>query len=173
MIGIPEKLVDFRVYEDGSDLLGIADVKLPSFEPITETIKGAGVAGEVDSPTNGQYKSLGVTFNWRTMTDSLFELLKVKTHRLDCYGAIQVFNPATGAYKDVPAKVTMRCLPKKGESGKMESAAKQDSSSEMEIIYVKVTIDNKDVFELDKYNYVLKINGEDQLADLRAALGLS
>ena len=53
-MNVPEKLINFRVYQDGADLLGVADVSLPSLEAMTETVKGAGVAGEVDSPVLGQ-----------------------------------------------------------------------------------------------------------------------
>ncbi|MCL6456491.1 MAG: phage major tail tube protein, partial [Gorillibacterium sp.] len=47
---VPEKLNDFRVYRDGNNLAGVADIQLPSFENMTETIKGAGIAGEYESP---------------------------------------------------------------------------------------------------------------------------
>ncbi len=43
---VPEKLINFRVYEDGDDLVGVADVTLPTLDAMTETVKGAGIAGE-------------------------------------------------------------------------------------------------------------------------------
>ena len=50
---IPEKLVEFKVYSDSHDLLGVSDIELPSLDFMSETVKGAGMAGEVDSPTIG------------------------------------------------------------------------------------------------------------------------
>ena len=47
---ISEKLVNFRVYEDGNDLLGVADVELSTLTAMTESIKGAGIAGKFDAP---------------------------------------------------------------------------------------------------------------------------
>ena len=41
---VPEKLINYKVYLDGSDMVGLADVELPNFEAMTETIKGAGIA---------------------------------------------------------------------------------------------------------------------------------
>ena len=35
---VPEKLINFRVYENGVDLLGLADVQLPSLEYMSETV---------------------------------------------------------------------------------------------------------------------------------------
>ena len=52
---VPEKLINFRVYLDGNNLIGVADVELPSIEAMTETVKGAGIAGEIDSPTLGHF----------------------------------------------------------------------------------------------------------------------
>ena len=39
---VPEKLINFRAYNDGNDLLGVTDVQLPSLDAMTETVKGAG-----------------------------------------------------------------------------------------------------------------------------------
>ena len=66
-MNVPEKLINFRVYENGNDLVGVADVELPSLETMTETVKGAGVAGEVDSPVMGHFGSMELTLNWRTL----------------------------------------------------------------------------------------------------------
>ena len=41
----------------------------------------------------------------------------------------------------------------------------------MEVVYFKEEFDGKETIEVDKYNLVYRINGEDQLADVRAAIG--
>ena len=47
---VPEVLNDFRVYEEGSDnCLGVAKVELPSESVMTQTVKGVGIAGEVEA----------------------------------------------------------------------------------------------------------------------------
>ena len=35
MANVPEKLINFKVYQDGNDLVGIADVQLPSLDAMT------------------------------------------------------------------------------------------------------------------------------------------
>ena len=53
---VPEVLNDFRVYEEGSDnCLGVAKVELPSESVMTQTVKGVGIAGEVEAPAIGHY----------------------------------------------------------------------------------------------------------------------
>lgn len=44
---VPERLIAFRVYGEGNDLLGTANVTLPTIEPMTDTVTGAGIAGEI------------------------------------------------------------------------------------------------------------------------------
>lgn len=54
MTELPSLLVNFRVYDgDSNDMIGVADVELPKLEAMTETLKGAGVSGEVDMPVLG------------------------------------------------------------------------------------------------------------------------
>lgn len=169
---VPEKLINFRVYENGVDLLGLADVQLPSLEYMSETVKGAGVAGEVDSLTIGHFSKMTVQFNWRQITKPLIGLAKPIAHQLDIRGAQQVYNASTGEYKVVPIKVVVKATPKKVELGKLNVGATTDSSTEMEVVYIKISIDGVNVLEIDKFNYICNINGTDSLEAVRLALGL-
>ncbi len=170
---VPEKLINFRVYEDGADLLGVADVELPSLDAMTETVKGAGIAGEVDSPVLGHFGSMTLKLNWRTVTRPTANLAQPKVHNLDLRGAIQVMNAGAGEYRVAPLKVTVRCIPKKTELGKLDVGAKSDASNEFEVVYISVTLDGEKIIEIDKYNYICVINGTDYLKQVRAALGLA
>lgn len=169
---VPEKLNDFRVYRDGNDLLGVADVSLPDIEFLSETVKGAGIAGEVDSPTVGQLASMQLSLNWRTITKPLTILAQQKAHALDLRGSMQIFEAAMGEYRQVPVKIAVRGLPKKIGLGKFDKGSSTDSSSEFEVIYMKISINGETVIEIDKYNYVCVINGVDYLLQVRIALGL-
>lgn len=170
---MPEKLVNFRVYEDGADLLGTADVEMPNFEALTETISGAGIAGEVESPVIGHYSSQEVKLNWRTLAKGNINLMAPKGHHLDIRGAQQMYDTNAGEYKIVPVKVVVHGVPKSSELGKLEKGAPTDTSNTLECYYIKVTLDGNEVVELDKYNYICKIDGTDHLAGVREALGLS
>lgn len=172
MSKVPEKLINFRVYLDGADILGTADVQLPSLEPLTETVKGAGIAGEVESPLIGHLGSMTLTFNWRTIEKSVMVLSQPKAHALDVRGSQQVYDSENGEYKTAPVRVVVRAMPKNTSIGKFEVGTTTDTSNEFEIIYLKVFIDGKKEVEIDKYNYIYYISGEDFLAGVRADLGL-
>ena len=64
---IVEKLISFRVYNDARDCIGIATVDLPEIQAMSDTVSGAGIAGEVDSPVLGHYQSMTMTLHWRSM----------------------------------------------------------------------------------------------------------
>ncbi|WP_044736655.1 phage major tail tube protein [Geobacillus kaustophilus] len=169
---IPEKLNDFRVYFNGNDLAGTADIKLPSFENITETVKGAGIAGEYESPNIGHFQSMKLTINWRVLNEDVISLIAPVVGSFDCRGVNQVLDAATGQYTMVPCRVLVRGIANKNELGKMEKGSPYDASSEVEITYIKIDMNGKTLVELDKLNYKFVVNGKDYLEDVRKALGM-
>ena len=169
---IPQVLNSYRVYKDGLDLLGTADVELPDFDALTEKIKGAGIAGEMDVPVVGHYGSMEVKISWRVLNKAVLFLSEQKSHTLDVRGAIQTYDAATGEYKMEALRVTVSGIPKKTKLGKLDVGQKMDSSIALEVSYVKISIGGVDVVEVDKCNYICKINGVDYLAAVREALGL-
>lgn len=170
---IPEKLINFRVYLDGIDLLGVADAQLPAIESIMETVQGAGIAGEIETPTLGHFGPMPLSLNWRTVTSDAVKLAQQKAHHLDLRGAIQSFDPKAGVYVATPLKVVVRARPKKIDPGKLVMGKAQESSSEFECHYFKMWLDGNEMIEIDKLNFICLIDGEDQLASTREALGLN
>lgn len=169
---IPEKLINFRVYLDGTDLLGVADVELPSLEAMTDTVKGAGIAGEVDSPALGHYSAMSLKLNWRTVTGPVADLAVPKAHHLDLRGSLQVYDTAAGVYSTKPLKVVAKSVPKSTALGKLDVATSGDVGSEFSVNYIKVWFDGDEIVELDPFNFICRINGEDHLASIRRDLGL-
>ncbi len=169
---VPEKLINCMVYREGQNLMGYADVQLPSIEAMTDTIKGAGIAGEVDSPTIGHYQSMTVTINFRSTTEDFTSLATQQAHKLDIRGAVQVYDAADGAYKVQAVKAVLSAIPKKTDLGKLDAGASQENSWEGEVVYLKLFVEGTERIEIDKYNFISKINGVDQMADVRSALGM-
>lgn len=169
---IPEKLIGFRVYNEGQDQIGLADVELPEIEFLSETTSGAGVAGEVESPVLGQTKSLTLKLKWRAFNNSSASFLSPRSHLLDLRGSIQRFDAAAGTYEPQAMKVVVRGTPKKGSLGKLEMGKPMDNESELEVTYLKVWLGGTEVLEIDKLNYIYKVDGTDYLASVRANLGI-
>ena len=169
---VPEKLINFRVYQDGDDLLGISDVTLPKLDSITETVKGAGVAGEIDDPTIGHFGSMELELNWRSLVKSNIVLAKPTGVHLDLRGACQGHDSAKNVLKTTPVKIVVEGTPKSTDLGKLDMGATTDTKNTIEVTYIKITVDGETVLEIDKFNYICVIDGVDYMADIRDALGL-
>jgi len=170
---LPEILIAFRAFNEKDDLLGVVDVELPEFETISEEITGAGIAGKMEVPVIGHFGSMTLTMNWRAYTSYVTKLAKPLAHQLDLRGSIQHFDPGTGEHVTVPVQVMTRAIPKKTAIGKLATGALMDTSTEFEVVTIKVKLDGDEHIEYDKLNYVFKIDGTDYLESVKADLGLS
>lgn len=169
---IPERTINFRVYDDSNAVLGVATVDLPDIEAMSDTVSGAGIAGEVDSPTLGHFGSMTLTINWRTITGDAAKLNAQRVHHLEFRASQQINDPARGELYTQPVRIVARCTPKNLSLGSLEVSATTDSSSEFEVSYLKIFIDGKETIEIDKYNFKFAVNGEDFLRQVRRDLGI-
>ena len=169
----PERLINYRVYDSGNNLIGVATVDLPDLEAMTDTVSGAGIAGEIDSPVLGHFGSMTTTINWRTITGDATRLAAQRVHALEVRGSQQIHDAGTGEYKTEPVRVVMRCVPKNLSMGSMEVGSTTDSASEFEVTYLKVFVGGKERIELDKYNFKFVVAGNDLLASVRRDLGMN
>jgi P2 family phage contractile tail tube protein len=172
MANVPERLVNFEVYAGGTAcFLGKATVDLPSFEPLTETISGAGIAGEYNSPVTGHFGSQTVKFAFRTVNKDQLSRLAPVYQAFDIRGAIQVQDPMRGILLMQPLIVECRGQTKNLTLGKLEPGKVMGSEFELEISRITISLDGIQQVELDKFNNVFRVNGVDYLADVRRALG--
>jgi uncharacterized protein len=170
---VPQHLNDFKIYKDGStDYKGVADLQLPSFDPMTETVSGGGLAGEVEEIILGHFQSMKLTINWKVITDEITDFLKPITHSLDCRLVNQEYDATARQNKLKVNRVSVRGKATKNDFGKASKGSAYDGSSEIEIEYIKVQRDGFTIVELDKYNYIYVVDGVDYMAELREALGM-
>lgn len=167
---IPEKINNYMVYKDGTVLLGIADATLPDFEALSETIKGAGLLGEFDSVSIGHFGEQEVEVNFRDATSAL--KAGDGTINLIFKASNQSSDKSTGKIEKRQLFISVTGVKKKLSAGKLESGAPMDSSIAISLRQIKIKDGEKEILELDKINYIYKIDGVDLLADERRALGL-
>ncbi len=164
------RMIQARVYEDGGELYGLANVELPEIKNMTDTFKGFGVAGEVDMLTLGHYESMEVTLNFTALAGEAIKLSRQKPHNLEIREAQEAFS-ASGEKIDVDGVfVYMKTLPKSFSLGKVEVSTSTDTKITQEVIYLKITRNGRTVFELDKFNMKNVIDGEDVLAQVNRVL---
>lgn len=169
---VPERLINFKVYAEGNDLIGIATAELPDIEAMTDTVSGAGIAGEIDSPILGHLGSMALTLQFRTITDSFTKLAAQKSHALELRGSQQIFDSSNGTYSTVPARLSCKGIPKRNGLGSFEVASTTDSEIEFELTSMKLFVNNQERIEVDKYAMKFVVDGVDYLESVRNDLGM-
>ena len=169
---VMQQTINYEVYVDGNRYLGTASVDLPELNYMTQEIKGAGVAGQMDVPTLAHMENIEVTLHWRSIFERPTFLLSQDSFMLSLRGAMQRYDAATGVLKVLPVRIDLRGLSTGGALGKFEPSELTDTESKFNCDYVKIMIDGQTYFEHDVFNFVHVVNGSDFLRDVRTALGL-
>ncbi|SFJ74243.1 phage major tail tube protein [Succinivibrio dextrinosolvens] len=168
----PDKTINYRVYKDGVNQVGIATVDLPELAHMTDTISGAGVAGEIETSVLGHFQAMSATINWRSITEEALTLLNMSGVELTFRGSQQFLDNATNELVPKGVKIITKGITKTVGLGSLEVGASSDTTTEYEITYLKIEIADKEVIELDKLNFIYKVNGTDLLSDVRSQLGM-
>ena len=162
---------NLEVYEDSVNLLGVANVTLPSIEFMTATVTGAGMMGTMDVPFMSMVNSMKMSLKFLTMTQAATRLIAPKKHQLDIRVAEEhwkVEEAEVGTWAD---KFVVICQPISMSPGQVAPFSAADVSGEFEVYYYVAYRDGKQLWEIDKRNMKCVIDGVDYMADIRKALG--
>lgn len=163
------KINAYNVYRDSKKLVGLSDeVTLPDFEGLTETISGPGILGEIDEPLLGHFGASEIEVPFRTLNEEMFDLLaQGQAVNLTLRMSTQAIVESTMATDFMPSRVVIKGKSKGFTGGSAKQGQGTGSSVKVEIIYILIEVNNKKKFELDKLNFVYKVNGEDLLEKVR------
>lgn len=168
---VDELVVNFAIYEDAIEYLGMADVELPEISALTEEITGAGIAGNVEAIAIGHLEAMTLTLNFRTVTDATMRLNEPRIHMIDLRSAQQSEDTGTKKINIDDMKYILRVRPKKLAPGKVGVATTADASGEYAVTYYAIYKNGVKKLEIDQLNYIYYVDGVDYLADVRRALG--
>lgn len=147
-----------------------ADLQLPSIEKMTDTIKGAGIMGEIDMPVPGQIGSMTTAINYRADNGQYSMLSRPGAIKVEVAWVTDVLDSSSIKIGFQSNKMYMTVVNKKIELGKIEVNGSLDGSCEFEVLYLKKIIDGKEVLLIDKLNFIYAVNGKDYMEQFRAAL---
>jgi len=168
---IDEAVINFAVYEDAVEYLGKSEVTLPEVSNLTEEIKGAGIAGNVEAVILGHTAAMSLTLNFRTVTPATVNLFEPRIHNIDLRTAQQETDTKSGEIKVRRVKYALKIKPKKFAPGKVAPGSPADASGEYAVLYYAVYIDGVKKMEIDPLNFIYEVNGKDYLSEVRSALG--
>lgn len=172
---IPEKINNFKAYagsvDEANRLIGItAEVTLPNFSYMTETINLAGMAGEVDSPAVGQLQSANIEIPFTQISPESLEIAGRDNEMLILRAAQEETDTETLAKSFVGRAIYIKGLTKGIDYGTLKKAGYGNPSVTKEIIYYKevITRDGVDnvITEIDKFNGKFKLNSMDVTAQI-------
>ena len=166
-----ESVINFAVYEDSVEYVGMAGVTLPNLAAIVQTLSGAGIGGNVEVPVLGHYDVMSLTLNFRTTTEHSVRLSEPRRHNIDLRMAQQIEDTVAGEVKVQSIKHVLVVVPKTDTGGTVAPAAPTNGSGEYSVRYWATYIDGSKVREIDPLNFICEVNGVDYLADVRKAIG--
>ena len=169
-MALPTKINAYNVYLDGIKLIGLSDeITLPDFEALTETLSGAGILGEIDEPLLGHFGASEIEIPFRTINNDMFKLANMQTAiSLTLRMSTQTINESNMKPDFMPSRIVIKGKNKAITGGKVKQGNGTASSIKVELLYILIEVDKKAKFELDKLNFVYKVNGEDLLKKVRA-----
>lgn len=168
---MPERVINYRAYGDGGKLVGTVDVTMPEITFKTDTVEGAGIAGSFSSPVPGMLEDMTCSINWRTVEKSAIELLTPNLHTLELRASQQSTEVSSGTISTVPVKISMKVVPTGFSTGTLAMGATTGSSSNFSVYQIKMWRNGEELLEIDKPNFICRINGVDYLANVREDLG--
>lgn len=168
---IDQSVINFAVYEDSVEYLGMAKVGMPDLTALTQTISGAGIAGNVEAVILGHYDTMNLTLNFRTTTAQAIKLSEPRRHTIDLRVNQQNEDTVANTIGVQNIKHILVVIPKSEKGGSIAPASPSDGSGEYAVRYWATYIDGVKVREIDPFNFICFYNGVDYLADVRKGLG--
>lgn len=169
-MALPKKLKNFNLFGDGESWQGqIAEITLPDLVRKVEEYRGAGMDGSVEIDMGQE----AMSFEWTPagLIESIFD--GFGHSELD--GKMLRF---AGAYvrddtaDTVAVEIVIRGRHKQISMGTAKAGDDNTTPITTSVSYYKLTIDGKDVIEIDVPGFVFLVNGTDRLAAQRAAMGV-
>ena len=170
MPAIPERLINFNCYTEAGRLVGVTTVDMPQLQAMTDTVKGAGITGELNEPTLGHYQALSATVHFNTANVDMNYLISPMPHILVFMGAMQYVDQGTGEHVTKALRVLMRCKPTNSQIGNADVSAAMDSQVEFSVDRLLISVDGTPTVDYDPLNFICNIGGVDILAGARSLI---
>ncbi len=167
----PEAIIDFEVYEDAVNFVGIANITPPDITYLSQTITGAGIGGNIEAVLIGMMEAMTCQMNFRSVTDAATKLAEPRKHNIDVRIAEQYWDTVDTAKEVQVDKFVMLVVPKTTSPGQIAPASASAASGQYAVYRYEAYKNGKELWCIDPFNYICRINGTDYMADVRKALG--
>lgn len=172
---IAEKINRFNAYVGTSAvenrLLGVtAEVTLPDFEQMSETLSLSGMAGEIDSPSTGQFQSATVEIPFTNVAKHEFQVAQDDGQCIILRSAQEQLEGSALTKSHIGREITIKGITKSFKMGSLKKAGYGNPSITKEVIYYKDVVDGVTVLEIDKINGTYIVNDVNMMEDIDALI---
>lgn len=169
-MALPKKLKYLNLFNDGNSYLGVvSSLTLPKLTRKLENYRGGGMSGSVSVDFGLDDDALALEWTLGGMDELVLQQWgSTADIPLRFAGSFQ--RDDTGDISAV--EVVMRGRHKEFDFGEYKQGENTETKISTQCTYFKLTIDGKELIEVDTVNMVEIVNGVDRLAEHRSALGL-
>lgn len=157
--------INYAVYEDETEFLGITEATLPSVEWMDQTITGSHIQGELTIPIIAQLKSMELTLKHSATNPFATSLVEPRMHNIELREVQQNFE--NGELTPTKVKHVFKVFPKSLSGATLKPQSTSDPSNTFSVYYWKQERDGEEEMELDPINSICKINGKDYMEEIR------
>lgn len=167
-MALPKRLKNFTAFVDGRGYAGRVDeVEPPKLAMKMEEYRAGGMDAPVDLDMGMEKMESGITFaEYDPELFKLFGLVDGNAVSITLRGSREDDNETEAII------ITLRGSFKELDPGSWKAGDKGTLKAAIACRYYKLTINGNELVEIDIENMIRKINGTDQLAAQREALGL-
>ncbi|MCL2894315.1 MULTISPECIES: phage major tail tube protein [Brenneria] len=173
-MALPRKLKYMNLFNDGMSYMGIASaVTLPKLTRKLENYRGGGMNGAAPVDFGLEDEALSMEWTLGGLAD------ETVWGQYAAPGAAAVPLRFTGSYQrddtgEIAAvEVVMRGRHKEIDGGESKQGEDTETKISTQCTYYKLTIDGKEMIEIDTINMIERVNGVDTLEQHRRAIGLA
>ena len=168
----PNGHVDYLLYENGGKLIGVGKVTMPPIKYKTVTAAGAALMGDVTIPLASMIEDMTVSIDFSSVADAIVQLGTNEWHDVALYLADQYFDGEARREELESIRFEMSIRPMEINQGTIQQASAADASGTYSVCRYTVYKDGVKVIDIDQFNQVHEINGVDNAAPVRKALGM-
>ena len=172
---IPEIINGFHLYhgvgtdgKEGEMFLGVSgEITLPELNAMTETISGSGMLGEMEVGNPGHFSAIDMEIPFIGMSSDMLTFSPTEYNtfilRMTQQSTVKDTREKDYTHMKIVVGGTMKSL----KLGAAKIGGQMGSSVTLSVTYIKISVENDTLIELDKLNEIYIVDGRDQLAKIR------
>jgi len=166
-----QKITNANVYEGANSLLGkVKEIELPNIQYMTAEHNALGMVGVIETFTG--IEAMEATFRSDSIYNELIEAFAdpFLTKKIQVRTSLNIWD-SNGRSDQQPVVIHLSTRGSNMPLGSFNPKENIELEYTVKVTAVKMVVNGVEKFEFDAENNILKINGEDKLAQFRDNLG--